>query len=611
MFYSTDGYRKFDCPPSQFYQCPEWREFGEFTRRYERLGTLLRGGHDQRKVALLYPVSSLYVSQSAFASQASPAAKRIESSLIAIHQALLEAQVPFDLLDESLLDNCTAKRGILRAGAAAYDTVIIPLCSHLPADRAALLEKFARQGGGLLLQGGQIIEKVGDRKSGGRLTLWKPASAVLAKDVPAVVRHPRVARHRIAELPPEILSRRVVGRDFEAILLLNTALAETKLAWPAVGEGWERWCPDTGVQSPAQPGSLDPRELAVFVRPKGVAGRPSGVVTWESAAVPIRFDAEWEFEGLENCLYLDRWTLFVENALDTPPEKRFETPWSYLTTYEAEVGSLKRRIRWEHLPESQRKFFAQSYQDGVVPAAKARTFPLVVYYRAFFELETDAPTDLRLLLETEGIGGDWRLWINRREVDKQELRSHRVFDAGNRLLPLKRHLRAGAINDLIFQVRANQATDGLLQAVRVLGDFRIAGRTHPVLVPASGKILAGSWTTQGYPHASGWGRYHRQLKLDPTLFSRGLRWILDCGDMADACTVSVDGTVVGTRLWQPFHFDLTAALKRPDAELVIEVANNAGNIIAGQSKASGLIGPVVLRAVEPGTSVGRGNPRVR
>jgi hypothetical protein len=68
---------------------------------------------------------------------------------------------------------------------------------------------------------------------------------------------------------------------------------------------------------------------------------------------------------------------------------------------------------------------------------------------------------------------------------------------------------------------------------------------------------------------------------------------LDLGEVRDVAEVWVNGKEVGARLWPPFRFDVTAAL-RPGADTIrVRVANLVNNNY-GDYQPSGLLGPVTL-----------------
>ena len=71
--------------------------------------------------------------------------------------------------------------------------------------------------------------------------------------------------------------------------------------------------------------------------------------------------------------------------------------------------------------------------------------------------------------------------------------------------------------------------------------------------------------------------------------------VLDLGKVCHAAEVWVNGQSVGARLWGPYVFDVSKALRPGMNELRIRVANLINNSY-GDKQESGLLGPVTLQS---------------
>ena len=69
-------------------------------------------------------------------------------------------------------------------------------------------------------------------------------------------------------------------------------------------------------------------------------------------------------------------------------------------------------------------------------------------------------------------------------------------------------------------------------------------------------------------------------------------WI-DLGNVCHVAEVWVNGKSVGSRMWGPYVFDITGAVKQGPNEIRIRIANLINNSY-GDLKESGLIGPVQI-----------------
>ncbi|MDH6624511.1 hypothetical protein M2271_002315 [Streptomyces sp. LBL] len=100
-----------------------------------------------------------------------------------------------------------------------------------------------------------------------------------------------------------------------------------------------------------------------------------------------------------------------------------------------------------------------------------------------------------------------------------------------------------------------------------------------------------SWTELDARH-SGTADYEKTFQMDAgTLTER--RWTLELGDVRDVARISVNGTILGSRLWSPYRIDVTDAL-RPGRNTVHVQVTNTGADERGEAVASGLLGPVTL-----------------
>jgi hypothetical protein len=68
---------------------------------------------------------------------------------------------------------------------------------------------------------------------------------------------------------------------------------------------------------------------------------------------------------------------------------------------------------------------------------------------------------------------------------------------------------------------------------------------------------------------------------------------LDLGEVRDVAEVWVNGKEVGARLWPPYRFDVTSAL-RPGRNTIRVRVGNVVNNNYGDFQPSGLLGPVTL-----------------
>ncbi|MFD0715454.1 glycosyl hydrolase [Paenibacillus sp. GCM10027626] len=161
-FYSTNGIRKHDAPPSQFVQNPYWKWMHQLTDYAGRMSYLLRQGTADIRIAVLDPMASLWSLGGNSIHGFHPVTgedhggklERLKTDWAAICEQLLMHQIDFDHLDAELLDTrAIIANGKLQIGDAGYEMVILPPLRCLEPAAWHKLEQFLQQGGTVLSLG--------------------------------------------------------------------------------------------------------------------------------------------------------------------------------------------------------------------------------------------------------------------------------------------------------------------------------------------------------------------------------------------------------------------------------------------------------------------------
>lgn len=162
FFFSIDGLRKHDAPPSQFLQNPYWRHFRQLADYAARLSYLMSEGAAAISVAVLDPTTTLWTYLGnpihEFEYMGDDAGEKarldaLKTDWAAICRELLLHQIDFDHLDPELLMEATVESGKLRIGHAAYSILVIPPISNLETGAWRQIEAFLANGGTVLALG--------------------------------------------------------------------------------------------------------------------------------------------------------------------------------------------------------------------------------------------------------------------------------------------------------------------------------------------------------------------------------------------------------------------------------------------------------------------------
>jgi hypothetical protein len=223
----------------------------------------------------------------------------------------------------------------------------------------------------------------------------------------------------------------------------------------------------------------------------------------------------------------------------------------------------------------------REFEGGLVPGAwefqqptePDTPYPFAVEYRVSFDAEY-VPARIELLVDGFA-GADWSLAVNESPITSLPRRS--PLDAQMKAVEIP--ARPGR-NDLVVRLTLTKPTDGLLDAIKLIGDFAV--RDGVIVAPP---VAAGpsDWTGQGYPFYSGCGVYRTRVHVD---FERAVLEA-DAGD--DVLEVVVNGDSAGVRLWPPYALDVE--LQPGENEIELRVCNTPANLLEGTPRRSGLTGP--------------------
>lgn len=541
FFYSIDGYRKDDCSPSQSYQNPYWKVFGAWRDQYERLAAALAGATPEPiDTALIMPIHSMNALRPAcLTGDAPPKDERIEQveeHYQSLHQRLLEAHVPADIVDERALEEATVDAGRLAVGGQRYQTVILPRAPYLSAEARAKLDAFVKAGGILR---DDVAPGSSAFPSGCYARFYREEASRLVL----------LFNHTNRPIETEMLER-----SFTRIPLSASAEEPGHALRPASLSLWREGSTKSAAAAPGRPGLELPASA-------------------------------WRVEMPRNALVLDEWNIKVVRSGPMDLERPEPATFGITSCRPAPLFQQVELRGHEH------RRYGPGYTqapDGYKPIVGSTPFPLHVAYRCHFVPEQAVLDSLQLIMETEAVSGSWRMFVNGRLVPREAFVSDPVYDVGNRRLDVAGYLTPGIANWIEIQVQADRPEQGLLEPLRILGDFTLDRHPNgPRLREREDRVGLGDWSGYGYPETAGWAVYRTTFTTD------GSAGVLDLGTVFEVASVFVDDREVGHLFRPPYRIPLPNLA--PGAhQLRIEVANGLGNLLKRTRNPAGLYGPVTL-----------------
>jgi hypothetical protein len=264
FYYSIEGDRRSESPPSEFFQNLFWPHFRTYAETTGRLNQPARGSTPVNRVALLYPTSTIAAEGTPYSNRGffgnGPELGPVNDSWKSSSVALLQGQLDFDYLSELKLAGdrdvgapARAEHGRLRLHESAYDVLVWPRTTTMSLEALATVERFVAGGGKLV-----AVDELPPKEARGR-------DADLARRIERLFSRPGAVflqtRERLAETvrelarpdvvlapaEPAVRVRHVARRDEDAFLLVNTAgeRVETEASLARRGVP-ELWWPETG-----------------------------------------------------------------------------------------------------------------------------------------------------------------------------------------------------------------------------------------------------------------------------------------------------------------------------------------------------------------------------
>ena len=162
FFYSAEGERANDWPPSEFFQWKYWYRQSDGNDMIRRLHYALTGGIYEADVLVYLPTESLqlhYLPDTNFthaffkgAFLKDDKAVRIDRNIQLLLNGLLSENIDFDILHRDAVENFTVKSGkiVNTKSGQIFSTLILPMCEVLPLSAAKLAEEFVKEGGKII-----------------------------------------------------------------------------------------------------------------------------------------------------------------------------------------------------------------------------------------------------------------------------------------------------------------------------------------------------------------------------------------------------------------------------------------------------------------------------
>jgi len=572
-YYSLNGVRKFDYPPSFSYHEPWWEHYKLMGDYIGRISMAMSSGEQINKTLVLQPNTSawMYFSRKDKNPVINDIGKGFKNFVYRMEQQHLE----YDLGSENVLKVLgSVDDEILRVGKRDYSLVVIPAeMENIDQSTFDLLQKYLDKGGKVLsfrkdipmLDGepsGLVNEII--RKSGEQ---WIVAENLTDAAALSLLQHDEFAMNDQTHNGMLYHQRRVLD-DGQVLFVVNSHPTKKASAEITV-EGDHVTKLDLvsgkiyGYPSKEENGKvsfqvdLEAAGSALFTVGDQKAKEAeytavSGTETTVESAGVISVKRESDNIMMVNYLDLktsksDKKDVYFMNALIGLFNENgvaMGNPWQHKIQYKKTYLELDSQFKAESA-------FEASYHFNINP-----------------NLNTEAMKSIRAVVERPEL---WTVSINGNEVSKTEGRywidkSFPEFAVGQFLKPGKNTLTLKAPR---MHVLAE------VMPVYFIGDFLVKPAKQGFEITDGNISTLGSWREAGLPFYSqkvAYSQMYKVTKADGTAFKVKLnKWN---GSVAE---VLVNGQQAGLIAWQPNELDVTSLLKDGDNEITVKVIGSLKN----------------------------------
>lgn len=650
--YTIEGERKRDWPPSMFCQFTWWEQYKQFNDYMTRLGYTLSGGDHVAKVAVLYPMNSIWANY--MPNQRTKISECIEREFNYLADRMLRLHIDYDYIDEDVLNDRTLiKDGKLCIQGERYEMLLLPPCTHIKAKTLETMEAFVSAGGRL---GGDALlpyrciegkaenfaariealfgvdpEALHERfliSDDPEQTLLRHGSAVFASGegfkrnsdgfrlLDTMLRACITPEVEIDSEEIFCLHRVKDGSDL--FFMINPVDEPADVTIRFLGEHTpERWDLETGDIRKAPVYAIENgyTNLKAHFEPFGsamfsFARKPDAAHLCASDIVVESFDPETgtaqgyarltengeislSENGTARTAHIEAVKLSAPIVLSGPFAFRTDKPNSLNTdawkmTYATDADDVAAITDGKADTSGWLDMRMGAWEMQLPVERDEETYPVTLWYVTKVRADF-VPDDLKLMID--GFKGSGHtLYVNGQEITEKPQRSY--LDAEIRTVSLKDVFRTGE-NTVAVRLTVTKKSDGMTDLLKIIGSFAVETVDGvETIVPPKTELPLGDWNRYGYPYYSGTGYYTATVEFTGEQLQKKLLLKADVG--RDVLLVSVNGEPVRTCLWRPYEADLTPYLHAGKNTITLGVVNTLMNLLESTHNPSGLFSAEIV-----------------
>ncbi len=572
-FYSMNGVRKFDYPPSFTYHEPWWNQYRLLGDYIGRVSMAMSAGEQVNSTLLLQPNTTawMYFSRK----ERNPAIEKIRQSFKHLVYRMEQKQLEYDLGSEFVLKTLgSVENGLLKVGQRNYKLVLIPSeTENINRSTLDLLGKYL-EGGGKLIAFTRTIPRVDGEISGmaDELAARFPGQWMFAADIDdqAIAGLLAGSDFSMKDLTRNgmLYHQRRILKDGQLLFVVNShELKQSEAEIAMEGKYVSRFDLVSGeitaYPSESREGKvvfktkLEPSGSALYAITSRKPGEPDYVA-------PAAGGTKLEPEGtMEVSATSDN--ILVINYLDlktTRTELKDVYFMQALQTLYRENG-VEIGNPWQHKIQYRKNYLALDSLFG-----EDSRFEVFYHFRIDTAADISAMASVKAVVERPAF---WEVRINGNPVSKTT--EGYFVDREFPFYEIGRYLKPGENVLALTAPRMHILAE--VVPVYLTGNFLLMP-SSPGFEITNGKITGpGSWQDAGMPFYSQKVAYTQHYNLSKT---PGTRYTVKPGKWkGSVAEVFVNGNSAGLIAWQPYELDITPSIRDGENEIVVEVTGSLKN----------------------------------
>lgn len=637
FFYTLDGLKKHDAPPSQFLQNPYWEHFRLLGDYAGRLGYVMSCGKPMRNIAVLDPTTSLWTHlgnpfhsfhYSGDEKEEENRLNKLKKDWTTLCQQLTLHHKDYDHLDPELLAEAVVEDGKIKLGNAEYSVLILPPLSNIEIKAWEKIKEFLDHDGivianGLLpferiqddFQFVEILNAFGLEKNtetfyfteesqsiesekwikGNGHAYFIPKNEIQVQTVLTLLNeflHEKILFEPGDKSKSFLVEKRILQDDSILMFMSNQEGGEHKasLYYHSLDEGddymFQALNLETG-QIDMLHAETEEESIKVSLHFSSFQSHLIHITRMKNGNEAetkrennqfiwnVKANEAWQMKSLQdNIIRFDTFELKVKGD----QEAQYTNSGSevHVKTFIDQCADFSEQ---QTLPLAFHQVFGTPMKMNV-------KYPLSCTYEKVFEIE-DLPGYCFLLMDKEAISGEYQILINNTAVS--EFKNQFVYDHRNQTCDITALLQKGQ-NTLRVNVTLHYDADGVVDPLYLLGHFGVTfdSNARPVMTKIDQNTLTPiqHGPLLQHPYYAGKTLLKRKESLENIPITEYFTLRLSDLDrnFHDCLEVIVNGYSLGVRAWTPYQWEgPTSILQLGENEIEIKVTNTLIGLLEGKS----------------------------